>query len=51
MGLVTARSLVKQNGGNVSVRSELGKGTTVTIYLPELTPLEGLSIQEKSSLH
>jgi two-component system cell cycle sensor histidine kinase/response regulator CckA len=51
MGLVTARSLVKQSGGNVSVRSELGKGTTVTIYLPELTPLEGLSIQEKSSLH
>jgi two-component system cell cycle sensor histidine kinase/response regulator CckA len=51
MGLVMVRSLVKQSGGNVSVRSELGKGTTVTIYLPELTSLEGLPIQEKSSLH
>jgi two-component system, cell cycle sensor histidine kinase and response regulator CckA len=51
MGLVMVRSLVKQSGGNVSVRSELGKGTTVTIYLPELTSLEGLPIQGKSSLH
>jgi signal transduction histidine kinase len=50
MGLVMVRSLVKQSGGNVSVRSEPGKGTTVTIYLPELTSLEGLPVQGNSSL-
>jgi signal transduction histidine kinase len=51
MGLVMVRSLVKQCGGNVSVSSEPGQGTTVAIYLPELTSLEGLPVQGKSSLH
>jgi signal transduction histidine kinase len=51
MGLVMVRSLLKQSGGNVSVCSELGKGTTVTFYLPELTSREGLPVQGKSSLH
>ena len=34
LGLYIVTSLVKQHGGSVSVTSELGKGTTFTLYFP-----------------
>lgn len=34
LGLSTAQGLVKKHGGNLSVSSELGLGTTLTITLP-----------------
>jgi PAS domain S-box-containing protein len=34
LGLSTSVSIVKQHGGFVRVRSDLGKGTTFSIYLP-----------------
>ena len=34
LGLAVSRSIIERHGGKISVQSELGKGTTVTITLP-----------------
>ena len=41
IGLATVRNLARRLGGNVTVQSELGTGSTFTVTLPKTLQLEG----------
>ncbi|MBA7707086.1 Sensor histidine kinase RcsC [subsurface metagenome] len=34
LGLLVSEKIIKENGGEITVESQLGKGTTFTVYLP-----------------
>ncbi len=40
LGLCISRQLIAAHGGEIKVESELGKGSTFTVYLPALAPGE-----------
>lgn len=43
LGLSQVYGFVRQSGGTVTLRSRLGEGTTVTIYLPQAGTVPGVS--------
>jgi len=53
LGLATAYGVIQQSGGQITIESELGRGTTVRIYLPqtlaEPSPKPEQAAVEKSS--
>ncbi|RMH35641.1 MAG: PAS domain S-box protein, partial [Nitrospirae bacterium] len=40
LGLAICRNIVEAHGGDIQLRSEVGKGTTVGIWLPESIPIQ-----------
>jgi len=38
LGLSVSLGIIKQHGGNIKVRSQIGKGTTFTVLLPVAIP-------------
>jgi signal transduction histidine kinase len=47
LGLSMIYGFVKQSGGSVSVRSDVGHGTVITMYLPESRDAEPIAAAEK----
>lgn len=51
VGLATVKSIVEQHHGEVRVDSELGKGSTFTITLPQPEPIRVLLVDDDTNIH
>ncbi|NKE43498.1 PAS domain-containing protein [Roseomonas frigidaquae] len=50
LGLSQVIGFTKQSGGDVEVQSEVGKGSTFTLYLPKVNPAQLAERQDASSI-
>lgn len=49
LGLATCKTIAEQSGGEIRVASEVGKGTTFTMYLPRIDALAELAVDRESA--
>jgi two-component system cell cycle sensor histidine kinase/response regulator CckA len=49
LGLSTCDGIIKQSGGFLSVSSETARGSTFTVYLPQVEPQAGIPVQRLDS--
>jgi CheY-like chemotaxis protein len=48
LGLATVFGIVDQHGGHIRIESEVGEGTSVTVYLPALADVDDFDDDEES---
>ena len=47
LGLVICQEIVRAHGGTISIASQVGKGTTVTVFLPDNAPKSALEAEDR----
>lgn len=50
LGLSTARSVVRDHGGDIDLRSEVDQGTRVSVYLPAIEPSRSMQAATEAQL-
>lgn len=50
LGLATVYSIIKKHGGHISAKSQIGKGTTFTLYLPASESMKQLAGKKDTTL-